>query len=143
MKKTILVLILLAVGIGAFYLYRKFTLKNPDLTSAKSEFSITADSLVTVFMRDSAAASKKYIDHVMTVTGVVNAVDSQFKPVVISLSTADALSLVQCSMDSTHESAYGGIREGAAVKIKGYCVGYDTQELLGTDVTLNRCVVVK
>jgi hypothetical protein len=44
-------------------------------------------------------------------------------------------------MDSTYVEEYKAIKEGDQLTIKGMCTGGRTEELFGTDVILNRCVL--
>jgi hypothetical protein len=46
-------------------------------------------------------------------------------------------------MDSTHAGEYKAIVVGSNATIKGMCTGALTEEMFGTDVKLNRCVVEK
>ena len=45
-------------------------------------------------------------------------------------------------MDSTHATDYSKLQQGAPVTLKGVVNGAESDELLGTDVKGNRCVVV-
>jgi hypothetical protein len=80
---------------------------------------------------------------VIEVTGQVKNIDKEGNPVVIFLGPAGAMSSVKCSMDSSHAGGYDAVAAGAQVTIKGTCTGYQTEELLGTDVEMTRCVIRK
>ena len=60
---------------------------------------------------------------------------------VLSLGDANGFSSVQCSMDSSHAKMYTDIKEGQPVSLKGMVTGGRTEEMFGTDIILNRCVV--
>ena len=54
-----------------------------------------------------------------------------------------SMSSVRCSMDSTHQQAADELQINTEVIIKGACTGFNADQLLGSDVILNRCVIVK
>jgi hypothetical protein len=142
MKKIILLLAGVILVIAAWFIYSEYNRENADLRSTKPDFSMESGELIAAFEKDSASANKKYVDKVVAVSGNVKSIDANGNPVVIALGNPGEMSSVLCSMDSTHARDYKNIREGEKVSIKGMCNGGETQELFGTDVKLNRCVVV-
>lgn len=142
MKRTILLIILLIVVAGGIYAWREYNRKNPDLKQAKADYSVQAQTLIKEFETDKAASDKKYIGKNIEVSGNIKKVDAETNPVVFFLGNEDEMSSVQCSMDSTHATDYNKLQKGATVTLKGVVNGAESDELLGTDVKLNRCVVV-
>lgn len=142
MKRTILLIILLIVVAGGIYAWREYNRKNPDLKQAKADYSVQAETLIKEFETDKAASDKKYIGKNIEVSGNIKKVDAETNPVVFFLGNEDEMSSVQCSMDSTHATDYNKLQKGATVTLKGVVNGAESDELLGTDVKLNRCVVV-
>jgi len=53
------------------------------------------------------------------------------------------MSSVRCSMDSLHQMDVASLTTGTLVTMKGNCSGFNRDELLGSDVILNRCVIEK
>ncbi|HEY0750566.1 MAG TPA: hypothetical protein VGD26_05395 [Chitinophagaceae bacterium] len=143
MKKTVLLVILIVVVAGGIYAWREYNRKNPDLKQAKADYSLKAETLIKEFEKDKAASDKKYIGKNIEVTGSIKKIDDETNPVVFFLGNADEMSSVQCSLDSSHASDYTALQKGATVTRKGVVNGAESDELLGTDVKLNRCVVVK
>ncbi|MDB5196789.1 MAG: hypothetical protein JWP88_1160 [Flaviaesturariibacter sp.] len=141
MKRTLLLILLLLAVAGGWYGYREWNRKNKDLTDVQATAQTTAASLIKAFESDSAAATKQYVDRVIAVQGKVKQVDAEGNPVVIFLGEEGSMSSVKCSMDSVHADQYEALAKGSPVTIKGTCSGYQTQELLGTDVELTRCVI--
>ena len=141
MKKLILFILLLVIGFIAWYGYHEFSRRNKDLKSAQAAMIVDAPSLITAFEKDSSSANKKYTDKVIAVTGNVKKIDKDGNPVIIFLGPEGQMSSVKCSMDSTHAADYNTIKPGTNVKIKGRCTGGQTEDLFGTDVTLNYCVI--
>lgn len=140
-KYIILIVVLVAVVIGSWYAYNEYNRTNKDLKDVKPDFTTDVSSLLMEFEKDTATANRKYIDKVILVNGQVKSIDREGNPVVIAIGDPTAMSSVQCSMDSTYVEDYKDVNEGDHVKIKGMCTGGKTEELFGTDVILNRCVI--
>jgi hypothetical protein len=143
MKRTIIFVVLVLVALAAWYGWKELTRKNKDLESEKAVATVNATDLITAFEKDSASANKLYVDKIIAVKGRVKNVNADGNPIVISLGEEGQMSSVQCSMDSTHAGEYKAIVVGSNATIKGMCTGALTEEMFGTDVKLNRCVVEK
>ncbi|MGZ3910960.1 MAG: OB-fold protein [Flavisolibacter sp.] len=141
MRKLILLVVLLAIGAGVYYAYREYHRVNRDLKGSRADFTTDALSLIDHFAKDSSGAGKKYTDKLVSVSGTVKSIDTNGNPVVIALGQTGQMSSVQCSMDSVYASEYSKIKEGDLLTIKGMCTGGRTEDLFGTDVILNRCVL--
>jgi uncharacterized protein (UPF0333 family) len=141
MKKIILLVIVFIVAAGGFYAYNEYHRTNKDLKNSSPDFTTDAASLIASFEKDTATASKKYVDKIIAVSGNVKTIDTNGNPIVITLGDTGQMSSVQCSMDSTHANEYKPIKEGDQLTLKGICTGGRTEELFGTDVILNRCVI--
>lgn len=143
MKRILILIVLVLVIFGIWYGVKEYNRTNTDLQSAKAAVTVKAGDLITAFEKDSAAANKQYVDKVIAVNGKVKAVNTDGNPIVISLGEEGQMSSVQCSMDSTHANEYKNIAIGGTTTIKGMCTGALTQDLFGTDVQMNRCVIQK
>ena len=141
MKRIILLIVLIAVAGAGWYAYTEYNRKNPDFTNRKPDVTIDAVKLIAAFEKDTASANKEYVDKLISVTGYVKKIDADGNPVVIFLGDSAEMSSVICSMDSTHADKYKDVKTGSQVTLKGQCTGGKTEDLFGTDVTLNRCVV--
>lgn len=140
-KKGYLILVILIVIAGVIYAFREFNRTNKDLKNVNPDFTTNMNSLVAAFDKDSSSFYKKYIDKVIAVSGVVKSIDMEGSPVIISLGEAGSMSSVKCSMDSSYADDYKILKEGNQVAIKGICIGASSDELFGTDVALNRCIL--
>jgi hypothetical protein len=140
MRKWILAVVFIVIIAGAWYAYKEYNRTHTDMRNEKATATLSAASLIEAFEKDSAAAGKQYTDRVVAVQGTVKKIVQDQQPVVIFLGEEAEMSSVQCSMDSTHME-YKNLRAGTAVTIKGLVTGYRTDELFGTDVILNRCVM--
>jgi opacity protein-like surface antigen len=141
MKRIVLIVVLLAVCFTAWYGYKEYNRKNIDLSGEKPTATVDALTLIASFERDTASASKHYVDKVIAVTGIIKKIEAEEAPAVFFLGEAGQMSSVLCSMDSTHAASYSSLKEGSKVTIKGLVNGYQSDESLGTDVKMNRCIL--
>lgn len=142
MKRIIFLVLFLIVAFFGWYAYTEYNRKNVDLLNKKADVITSATALIAAFEKDTASANKKYVDKIIEVSGTVKSIDTNGNPVVIALGEKGKMSSVQCSMDSTHASGYTSIKEGEIHTVKGICAGGKTEDLFGTDVFLNRCIMV-
>jgi hypothetical protein len=137
--KILLVVFVLLAGL-AWYGYSELKRTNADLQDAAPEQTVDAVALINAFVSDTALAGRNYIDKTILVKGMVKSVDTSG---IITLGDSGEMSSVQCTMDKRHQVDYNSLRPGTVVSIKGKCNGYQADELLGTDVKLNFCVLDK
>ena len=141
MKRTIIAIVLIVISVGLFFGFSEWNRKNADLSKSKALYSIEAPALIKAFQNDTAAAGKQYTDKIIAVTGNLKKIEFEKNATVFFLGDPEDMSSVQCSMDAGHTEKYAALKEGALITVKGVCNGYQSDELLGTDVKLNRCVV--
>lgn len=145
-KKIILytLLVLLAAGAaGGYYFYTEYNRQHKDTATSTPDFTATADSFLADFTKDENAANARYLGKVLEVKGLVKELlkdDKGFYSVVVG-DTA-AMSSVRCSMDSIHNQEAAALARGMQVTLKGVCSGYNADELLGSDLILNRSALV-
>jgi hypothetical protein len=142
MKRIILILLVIVILAGGWYAYRAYTGKVKSLTEVKSDVSITATDLIAAFEKDTATANKQYMGKVVEVTGSVKSVEKEEGAATLSLGESGTMSSVRCSMDTSFIQKAASIQEGSTITIKGACTGFISEELLGSDVILNRCIIV-
>src|SRR5687767_8352722 len=140
MRKWILAIVFIVIIVGAWYAYKEYNRTPADLRDENATATVSAASLIAAFEKDSAAAGRQYTDRVVAVQGIVKKIVRDQQPVVIFLGEEGQMSSVQCSMDASY-TENKNIDPGTAVTIKGMVTGYRTDELFGTDVILNRCVI--
>lgn len=143
MKRLLFGLFLIIIIFLALYGYKKYNERAPDLTSAHATATLTADSLIHAFETNPATATKNYVDKVVAVTGTVKSMSTEGSAVLIFLGSGNGMSSVKCSMDSAHAAQYKAVVKNNLITVKGTCKGFQSDELLGTDVELNRCVLQK
>lgn len=142
MKRIIFILLLIVIIAGGWYAYKIYTGKVKSLTEVKTDVTITAKELIAAFEKDSAAANKQFLGKVVEVTGNVKSVEKEAGAATVSLGESGEMSSVRCSMDTAHVQQAATIKEGSSITVKGACTGFMSEELLGSDVILNRCIVV-
>jgi hypothetical protein len=141
MKRTILFVVLAVVLVLAFYGYREYVRKNKNLTEVAAEETVTAPELIRAFETDSAGANKKYLGKIVAVQGTVKSVETEPTAATIILGEAGSMSSVRCSMDTLQVKQATTVKAGQPLTVKGALSGFNKDELLGSDVILNRCVI--
>ena len=144
-KKTwrlILGVIALVMVSGGLYAYKEFSRKVKDLSHVRADITTDALQLIRVFENDEKTASAKYIDQVVAVNGRVKNVEKNDQGhYTVIMGDENSMSSVRCSMDSLHQQDVAQLSAGATITMKGACTGFNKDDLLGSDVILNRCVV--
>lgn len=145
-KRTLLVVALVAAAGAAIYGWGEYTRTNEDLSGVKEKYTVEATQLITEFNQNDSAANARYLGHVVAVNGMVKSLekDNEGKYTLVLGDTTD-MSSVRCALDSTHAADATGLQRGESVKVKGAFTGFkkDDTGLLGSDVELNRAVVIK
>lgn len=141
-KRTIVTAIGIAIIAGAWFGYGEYNRKVRDLANVQAQIAIQANDLISAFEKNENAANAQYLDKIIAVKGNVKTVErSDRGQYSIILGNAGTMSSVRCSMDSVHVKEIVNIKEGEEVIVKGACTGFNADELLGSDVILNRCVI--
>jgi len=119
--------------LAALYMYN---LKHTDMAKAKPDFVITASVLQKAFEDDETAASTRYINKILEVTGIIASVKPAGNNVLsISLVTGSDFFSVICTFPAIADPSI--FRAGDEITLRGECSGF----LL--DVLLNNCAVIK
>lgn len=142
-KIKIILTVILVVMLGAgMYAYSEFNRKVKDLSYVKAGIKLDASNLITAFEQDEINGNARYLDEVIAVKGTVKTIEKNGNGYfTVILGDQNSMSSVRCSMDSLHQSDIASLTTGSIVTMKGACTGYNKDELLGSDVILNRCVV--
>lgn len=142
-KRTKIILAISVIALAcAGYGYKQYMRKNTDLAYARPDLQMTSAELIKTFEADEKLANAKYLDKIIAVSGTVKEISKDEKGYyTVVLGEANSMSNVRCSMDTAHQQKISLIKPGSAVTIKGACTGFNADELLGSDVILNRGVV--
>lgn len=146
MKKRLLYIILTLVilgGIIGVLTYKFYVMREADdALETKPAFSLSDKQLVTDFSQNDSAASKKYIGQPIQLTGIVSAIEKDDKGNITLVFSDSTLNIaVRSSIDSVHTLRARQVQEGDSICIKGFCKGYNKDELLGSDIILNQCAI--
>ena len=124
--------IALSAILAALYM---FNLKHTDMAKAKPDFVITASLLQKDFETDETAASTKYINKILEVTGKITLVKPGENNILsISLATGSEMTSIICTFPAISDPSK--LKDGKDITIRGECSGF----LM--DVLLNNCAVI-
>jgi len=134
----------LALVAAGLYGYSEYNRKVKDLQNVTPDVKIGAVELIAAFEKDEANGNTLYLDKIIEVKGILRELEKDSKGFYsLVLGIENEMSAVRCSMDIAHKLDVEKIQEGAMVTVKGACTGFTSGELLGSDVFMNRCVIVK
>ena len=138
----IITIILLAI-VGGVYIYKEYNRTNKNLTNAKADYSIKADSLIGEYLASDSLANKKYLGELLEVGGYVKEVANDENGYYsIVLGDTSSMSSVRCKLDSLENSKISDALKGKVISVKGICTGFIADEFgIGSDVILERCIV--
>lgn len=129
------------IGAGS-YAYYEFNRENEDLGNARPDIVITSSELMKKFSADLKISDSLYKNKVVEITGVITRIDSTELPVIVFFGEKNSMSSIQCSMDPEHQESYRSVMVGNMTRLKGMYIGAISEELFGTDIKLNRCVII-
>jgi hypothetical protein len=139
-KRILLIIVLLALAGGAWYGWSEWNRTEKDLTGAKADFTIAAQSLIAEFEQDTArasAANRKYADKLLSVRGLIAGIDSTGGQYALSLGDTTNESRVVCSMDDSHAAEFSTLKRGDSITVIGRFVHGDVPEIEGLGATVN------
>ncbi len=140
----VIAILLIAGAGGAYYAYQEYNRKQKDTADLKADFTATAVALLDEYQKDEKAANARYLGKVLQVDGLVKDLlrdDKGFYSVV--LGDTASMSSVRFSMDSLHNAQAATLVKGNKAVLKGICTGYNADEMLGSDLILNRAIIEK
>jgi hypothetical protein len=144
-RKFIWLLIIVTVGIGAWYGYKLYNLKNPDLINVKADVKISAVDFIHEYEANDSVSNQKYLGKVVEVSGNIKEIKMDDKGYyTVILGDTGSMSSVRCSMDSVHQKDAAKLVSGSSTTVRGACTGFNKDEMgLGSDVILNRSVIIQ
>ena len=145
-KRVIIIVVVAAIAGGAYYGYKEFNRKNEDLTGVGPTYTLKANDLISEFSANDSASTKKYLGEVIQVEGMIRKVEKDDEGfITVVLGDTSEMSSVRCAMDSLHVNKASNLKINSSINVKGYFTGYEKDDtgILGSDVKLNRCVIVQ
>lgn len=142
--KVIVPLVLLVAVVGAWYAYKEYNRKPASMENTKADFVTNAATIIGAFEENEVKANQQYLDKVVEVEGAIRAVNQDEAGLyTVTLGDDGSLSSVRCSVDSVFSELARDLVPGGSVTIRGVCTGFMADPLLGSDVTLVRCTILK
>lgn len=122
MKRSaiIIIIILLVIAIGAFVGYRMYTNRVPNYADATPDLTVTTTQLSEAFNKDTANASKRFMDKIVRVTGLVKSMDSS----AVVLGEAGNPSDVVVGLDDRNLKGIQSLKAGDTAILQGKFSGY-------------------
>lgn len=143
-RRVILLVVLIVIVISGVFIYREYNRENQDLSESNADAEIQAIQLIGEFEKSDSVANTKYRNKVLLVEGKIKSLDTVAEHFTIVLGEGSAMSSVRCLVDTKYLKEASGLVVGQLVKIRGAITGFKKDDLgIGSDVELNRCVVVK
>jgi len=144
-RKTILysfiTIVVIIIGL-VYFVSREYNRKHKDVANVTAAFTLSTDEVIAAFSKDEKNANAKYLDKVMSVNGTVKSLDKDDRGFyTVILGEPNSMSSVRAVMDSSHNDEAMNLPVGKKISIKGICTGFNADELLGSDVILNRCTI--
>jgi hypothetical protein len=139
MKKgrIILLVILVVFGAAALVGVTLFQKQTRDVVNQAPDLQADALTLVAAFDKDSALASRTYLQKIVAVSGTVKSFDSSS----VVLGDKDSPSGVVCGLDRRHYQDAANLKLGEIITMQGRCTAYEKgEEMLG--VSLGTTVVL-
>jgi hypothetical protein len=143
-KKIIWIILLVAAAGGGLYAYKEYNRTNKDLRHAKPDFIVLANGLISEYESNDSLANKKYNGKVVEISGPVKKIEKDEKGFyTVVLGDISSMSSVRCSIDTAHQEDAAVLTAGSSAIVRGACTGFNKDEMgLGSDVILNRCVII-
>lgn len=142
MKKIILVIILLLAALAALYVYREYNRKPVAPSEQKADHSIDASRLISLFEENETDATRNFTGKILEVTGVLASFEQDDVRVTnLSLGPAGSSIMVRCNLAENVSIDSASLIIGNEYTLKGFCTGFNKDELLGSDIMLNDCAI--
>jgi hypothetical protein len=134
MKRMIIWVVLIVVVIGGLIAYYMYNEETADIVNKKPDVVVDAATMIADFQKDTTAASKKYMDKIVNLTGELKKIDTTGT---LIFGTANDPSEVVVGLDRRHMKDYQGLSVGSKVTVQGRCSGYtssngDPDDMLGS-----------
>ena len=135
-------LVALLIGGGAaWYL---FTQKFEDTATTKADYTVQAKALIDEFRKNDSAANKKYTEKIITVSGMVSAIEPADTTLNVKMSDTTNGSYIIFAFQPQDFASVKKITKGNNVSIKGSCSGGAYSEILETEfISFKRCSLNK
>jgi hypothetical protein len=117
---TILLIVLILIVIGALIGYRMYTNKVPNYADQTPDLTVSTTELADAFNKDTAIASKRFMDKIVRVTGLVKSLDSS----AVVLGDEGSLSDIVVGLDDRNLKGIQHLKVGDTAMLQGKFSGY-------------------
>ena len=143
-RTIILIAIVVILAVSGALIYREYNRENVDLSAVSADVEIEAMQLISEYEKSDTTADNKYRNTILLVSGKIKTLDTAADRYTIVLGDTSSMSSVRCLIDSKYLDYASGLTIGKTIKVRGAITGFKKDDLgIGSDVELNRCVVVK
>lgn len=146
LKPVFIIGVVVAIAFSAYYGYKEFNRKNEDLAGVAPTYTVKANDLISEFASNDSLSITKYLGKVIEVEGRIKKAERDDEGfITILLGDTSEMTTVQCAMDSLHFDKASTLELYSSITLKGFFTGYEKDDtgLLGADIKLNRCVIIK
>ena len=133
---SILILLLMAIAIGAAYILYEYRKLPPDLTEKKADYSISAKKLAEEFHLNETLATQKYTGKILEVSGLVKEINSEEDLLILGDSSYPIM--ISCALKPGGEKLILNEVIQANVVVRGVCTGYLLDVQLNNGVIINK-----
>lgn len=123
--KRVLIAVVLLVAIGAGVAYFMMNKPHKDIADVKTE-KVSATQLAADFEADEAAATAKYLNKALSMTGIPTEISQNQDGQTVVFFSEDGITGVQATLKDKGQA----ILAGKEVTINGFCNGYSMVVLL-------------
>ena len=129
-------------GVGLYLYYASLTYE--DTANVKADFTVGALLFIKYFTENDTAANKKYTEKIITVAGIISAIEAADTTLNIKFIDSATGSYAIFAFQKQHLDQVKTLQKEDSVAIKGSCSGGMYSEILGTVfITFKRCVLEK
>lgn len=125
--RYVLIIILLVIVIGAGVGLKMFFKPHADVNRMKPDYKVEATSLIDEFQKTEDAATTKYSEKVLEITGKL-ATKSKLTNGTTLLMLEDEMQGISCQLDSNwvtaNQAVIQSLELGKPITVKGVCKGY-------------------
>ncbi|HJS52879.1 MAG TPA: hypothetical protein VJ765_00005 [Chitinophagaceae bacterium] len=125
------------------YVYKEYNRRPADPSTQKADFETDYKLILDEFLRNEQLATSKYTGKVISINGRIKTWEDDYKGkhCFVVFGEMDGAAMIRCSMDTVYCNTR--IEAGTFMVVKGVCIGFNRDDLLGSDLVLNRCVITK
>ena len=147
-KRSWLKWLLILGGIGivtaAIFIWYIFTVTFSDTAGLKPDYEKKAMDLLSEFQQNDSLANHKYAEKIITVRGIVSAIESADTTINIKMADTTSGAYIIFAFQQQHLAEAKKIKEGDSIAIKGSCSGGAYSEILETEyITFKRSTITR